>query len=522
MAVRSSSGESRVEDGGELGPGNDSATTVHSPRRIYAAMSGLVIAFLAANLDFTIVGTALPTIAGELGGFDRLSWVVSSFALATAVTTPIWGKLGDLHDRKTVFIVSFSVFLVGSALCGMGQDMTQLIAFRAIQGLGAGGLLVGGMAIVGALVPAGERAKYQGLMAIIMPLAILSGPLIGGLFADGIGWRWAFYINLPLGALALLLLITQLHLPSRERVAGRVDVIGMGTLAVAIVALTLLTSVAGTRYDWSSAPVLALAGITLLAAVVFVRWERSAADPVVPLRLFTERNFTVAAILGFLSGLVMFGAVTFLPLYQQMVQGISPTHSGLMMLPLLGGMLLVAPAVGTAVSRTGRYRIFPITGAAAMTTGMFVLAGLSTDSSQWTVVAGMLAAGIGMGCFMQLTVVIAQNSVTGKDLGAATGTAMLARNLGNSLGVSVLGALYGWQLTRTLGDRALPPGYEQLTESTDLTPGELDALPESVRDTLSQAVTAGSTVVFLASGIGAVIMMVAALLLRDAAIRGEH
>ena len=220
------------------------------PREIYAAMSGLVIAFLAANLDHMIVGTALPTIAGELGGFEILSGVVVAYTLATAVTTPIWGKLGDLYSRKAVFVVAFSIFLVGSALCGMAQDMMQLIAFRAVQGLGAGGLLVGGIAIVGALVPPRERGKYQGLMATIMPLAILSGPLVGGLFADGIGWRWAFYLNLPLGALALILLATQLHLPPQPKDRGGIDVIGAVTLSTGIIALSLLTTLAGTHFSW--------------------------------------------------------------------------------------------------------------------------------------------------------------------------------------------------------------------------------------------------------------------------------
>lgn len=477
-----------------------SGTEPLSPRRIYAAMSGLVVAFLVANLDFTIVGTALPTMAEELGGFESLSWVVTSFALATAVTTPIWGKLGDLYPRKSVFMTAFTIFLVGSALCGAAQNMAQLIGFRAIQGLGAGGLLVGGIAIVGELVPPQERAKYQGLMAVIMPLAILSGPLVGGLCADGIGWRWAFYLNLPLGAVALALLLTQLRLPPRTEARGRLDVPGMTTLSIGLVAVTLLTSFAGTKYGWTTAPVLGLALLAVVSLGLFVWWERKAPEPVVPLGLFRIRNYSLATVLGFLSGLVMFGAVTFLPLYQQVVQGISATNSGLLLLPLLGGMLLVAPMVGAAVSRSGNFRPYPIAGALAMTAGTLLLSRLTTDSGQSLIIAAMIAVGVGMGCFMQLTVVIAQNSVATRDIGAASGTAMLARNLGNSLGVALLGAVYARHLA-----------------------GGLDAtVSATASDEARRAVSDGVSEVFLVAGFGAAVMFAAALFLRNVAIEAGH
>ncbi|WP_181697996.1 DHA2 family efflux MFS transporter permease subunit [Nocardia sp. GTS18] len=469
------------------------------PARIFAAMSGLVIAFLVANLDFTIVGTALPAIAGELGGLADLSLVVTSFALTTAVTTPIWGKLGDLYDRKNVFIAAFTIFLIGSALCGAARNMPQLIGFRALQGLGAGGLLVGGIAIVGVLFPPRQRAKVQGLMAIIMPLAIVSGPLIGGWCADSIGWRWAFYLNLPLGAVALILLVTQLRLPPSTRDSVRVDVVGMVALSVCIVGITVLASAASRTWALASLPVLLLSLATAVGAVFFLRWERRASDPVVPPQLFGRRNFTIAVVLGFLSVLVMFGAVTFLPLYQQIAQGRSATGSGLLMLPLLGGMLVVAPVVGAAASRSGRFRVYPVVGAAAMTLGMAVLASLDVDSGWLPVVAGMLATGAGMGCFMQLTVVIAQNSVGLDDIGAAGATAMLARNLGNSLGISLLGALYARHLS----------GLPEL-EHTDLT-----TLPEPVRHALRAPVTAGVTDAFLAAGLCAALAFVLACFLRD-------
>ncbi|MEU4313202.1 MDR family MFS transporter [Nocardia sp. NPDC024068] len=486
-----------------------------SRRGIYAALSGLVIAFLVANLDFTIVATTLPAIAQELGGFADLSLVVTAFAVATAVTTPIWGKLGDLFDRKKLFLASFSLFLAGSALCGAAQTLAQLIAFRAVQGLGAGGLLVGGIAIVGELVAPRQRAKYQGLMATIMPLAILAGPVIGGLCADRIGWRWAFYLNLPLGAVALALLVTQLKLPPRSPDRRHVDVVGMLVLAVGIIALTVLTTAVR---DGVSSVVIASAVAVCLSGAVFFTWERRAAEPVVPLTFFRSRNYSLAALLGFLSGVVMFGAVTFLPLYQQVVQGASATSSGLLLLPLLGGMLVTAPLVGVLVSRTGRFRSYPIGGGVVMTAGAMLLAGIGVDTSQLLVVTGMIAVGVGMGCFMQLTVVIAQNSVAVRDIGAASATATLARNLGNSLGVSLLGAVYTWQLTRPLGEaRSTGASFGEAAAHND---GAV--LPGQMQEATRAAVATGVADIFLVAGLCSAVIVCLAAFLRETPLTQQH
>ena len=502
---------------------SDSATQPRvNPREIYAAMSGLIVAFLAANLDHMIVGTALPTIASELGGFEILSGVVTAYTLATAVTTPIWGKLGDLYSRKTMFMAAFSIFLVGSTLCGMAQDMAQLIAFRAVQGLGAGGLLVGGIAIVGALVPPRERAKYQGLMATIMPLAILSGPLIGGFVSDTIGWRWAFYLNLPLGAVAIWLLATKLHLPARTAARGGLDVVGAAALSVGIIALSLLTTLAGTHLDWNSAGSLLLGAATVSSLGFFVWWEQRATEPIVPMFLFRIRNYSLAAFLSFVSGLAMFGAVTFLPLYQQVAQGISATNSGLLMLPLLGGMLGTAPLVGHLVTKTGKFRGYPILGSVAMTAGMLGLATLTPETNQFFVGAAMLAAGVGMGCFMQLTVLIAQNSVANDHLGAASGTSMLFRNLGNSLGVSLLGALYVAGLRDTLTDRLGPGGAEVAEGGLELTPAGVAELPPPLQIALREAVTNGVGLAFLAAAAFAALMLAASSLLKNTPIDADH
>ena len=326
-----------------------------SKREIYTAMSGLMIAMLLAMLDNLIVGTAMPTIVGELGGMAHLSWVVTGYALASAVSTPVWAKLGDLYGRKGVFLASIVVFLIGSSLAGLSQGMGELIAFRGIQGLGAGGLIVGATAIIGDLVPLRDRGRYQGLMAAVMPVAFIGGPLLGGLLTDHLSWRWTFYINLPLGILALVVTTLTMHLPGR-RAEVSVDWAGASLLAAGVAALTLLASWGGSQYAWSSAPILALGALGVLALGAFVAVERRVAEPILPLRLFTSRNLTAAVALTFLTGLAMFGAVTFLPQFQQSVQGASATSSGLLLLPLMGGMLATSLLGGQLVSRTGRYR----------------------------------------------------------------------------------------------------------------------------------------------------------------------
>ncbi|ODU01179.1 MAG: transporter, partial [Pseudonocardia sp. SCN 72-86] len=312
-----------------------------SKREIYTVLSGLMIAMLLAMLDNMIVGTAMPTIVGELGGLAHLSWVVTAYALATAVATPVWAKLGDLFGRKGVFMISIVVFLAGSALSGLAQNMGELIAFRGIQGLGAGGLMVGAMAIIGDLVPPRERGRYQGMMAAVMPIAFVGGPLLGGFLTDNLSWRWAFYINIPLGVLALVVIWFTMKLPGR-RAQVSIDWAGAGLLATAVSALTLLTSWGGTEYAWDSWQIIGLGVLAVVATSWFVRVERRVAEPILPLALFKAPNFTPAIVLTFLTGFAMFGAVTFLPQYQQIVQGASATSSGLLLLPLMAGMLVTS------------------------------------------------------------------------------------------------------------------------------------------------------------------------------------
>ncbi len=487
-----------------------------SKREIYTVMSGLMIAMLLAMLDNLVVGTAMPTIVGELGGLAHLSWVVTAYALATAVSTPVWAKLGDLYGRKGVFMASIAVFLAGSALTGLSQNMGELIGFRGVQGLGAGGLMVGAMAIIADLVPLRERGRYQGLMAAVMPLAFIGGPLLGGFLTDNFSWRWAFYINLPLGVLALVVVALTMQLPGRRAEKVAIDWRGAGLLAAGLAALTLLCSWGGSQYPWSSAPIITLGVVTAVALAAFVAVERRATEPVLSLALFRSRNFTAATMLTFLTGFAMFGAVTFLPQFQQNVQGASATSSGLQLLPLMGGMLATSLLGGQLVTRTGRYRGLLLAGSVLMTAGLALLATMSVRTGQITTSVYMIVLGVGMGLLMQTTMLVVQNSVAQRDVGVASGAATLFRTIGGSIGVSLLGTLFAQQVQSALPDRAggVPAGAA-------LTPGMLEALPAPLRDAYQVAITNGIHQVFLGGAAIAVIALVAAWAIREVPLRGS-
>ncbi|KAB1906102.1 MDR family MFS transporter [Micromonospora sp. AMSO31t] len=430
---------------------------------VRVVLFGLMIAMMLAMLDNMIVSTALPRIVFEFGGADHFTWVVTAYVLGTTVSTPIWGKLGDLYGRKTVFLTSVVVFLVGSALCGMsgssvfgGADtgMIELIAFRAVQGLGAGGLMVGVMAIIGDLVPPRERGRYQGMIAGIMAIAMVAGPLVGGFITDHLSWRWAFYVNLPLGGVALLVLATTMHLP-KYRTEHKIDWLGAALLSVGITAIVLVTTWGGNEYDWTSPQILGLAALALVSLAAFGLVERRAPEPILPLSLFGNRNFALISVIGFLLGFAMFGAMNFLPLYQQTVQGASATNSGLLLLPLMFGMLVVSLVVGRAITKTGRYRAFPIAGGVVMTAGMGLLTQLDLGTSKTVSSLYMVVLGVGMGFLMQTSMLIAQNSVEQKDLGAASGAATFFRSIGGSFGVSLFGAIFA----NRLADSAAGPAF---------------------------------------------------------------
>ncbi|MFC4944535.1 MDR family MFS transporter [Pseudonocardia sp. GCM10023141] len=490
-----------------------------TPREIYTVMSGLLIAMLLAMLDNTIVGTAMPTIVGELGGLEHLSWVVTAYALATAVGTPVWAKLGDLYGRKGVFMASIVIFLVGSALSGISQNMMELIGFRAIQGIGAGGLMVGAMAIIGDLVPPRERGRYQGLMAAVMPLAFIGGPLLGGFLTDNLSWRWAFYINLPLGVVALIVIWFTMNLPRKSSKAS-IDWLGAGLLAVAISALTLLTSWGGREYAWGSWQIIGLGVLTIVGTALFVTVERRVAEPILSLDLFRSRNFSAATIISFLTGFAMFGAVTFLPQFQQIVQGASATSSGLLLLPLMGGMLVTSLLGGQFVTRTGRYRILLILGSIAMAAGLGLLSTMGLATTQLTSSLFMVVLGIGMGFLMQTTMLVMQNSVAQHDIGAASGASTLFRTIGGSLGVSLLGVFFTNNLTGTLTSQLGADGAATLS-SGQLTPAMLGGLPQVLRDAYQTAVTSGVTAAFFWAAAVAAVAIVATLVIREVPLRGS-
>ncbi|MEU8678912.1 MDR family MFS transporter [Streptomyces sp. NPDC048560] len=486
-------------------------------RSVRVVILALMIAMLLAMLDNLIVGTAMPTIVGDLGGMEHLSWVVTSYTLATAASTPIWGKLGDMYGRKGIFLASIVIFLIGSVLSGMAQDMNQLIGFRAIQGLGAGGLMVGVMAIIGDLVPPRERGKYQGMMAGVMAIAMIGGPLVGGTITDHLGWRWSFYINLPLGVVALAMVTAVLHLPKTQRRKAQVDYLGAALLTVGITAIVLVTTWGGTEYAWSSAVIMELIALGVVSLVGFVLVETKAAEPIIPLHIFRNLNFTLMSVIGFMAGFVMFGAVLFLPLFQQSVQGASATNSGLLLLPMLLAMMIVSLIAGRVTTSTGKYKIFPIVGSALMVTGLFLLAQMDTGTTELISGLYMAVLGAGMGFLMQITMLVAQNSVELKDMGVASSATTLFRTLGSSFGVAIMGALFTGRVQDEMAARG---GAGATEKSAQLDAASLQKLPVPVREAYEFAVASGTHIAFLVGGSVAVIALVAAFFVKEVPLRG--
>ncbi|HEV7584821.1 MAG TPA: MDR family MFS transporter [Solirubrobacteraceae bacterium] len=483
----------------------------------------MLVLFLAA-LDQTIVATALPTIVGDLGGLNQISWVVTAYLLATTVVTPLYGKLGDMYGRKVVLQAALVLFLIGSALCGVSQNLDELIAFRAVQGLGGGGLIVGAQAAIGDVVAPRQRGRYTGLFGAVFGVASIAGPLLGGFLTSHLSWRWIFYVNLPLGVLALFVLAAALPGAS-EHVRHAIDYAGSALLGGALSAIVLATSLGGTSEPWGSPLIVGLGagGALLLVAFVFV--ERRAPEPVLPPRLLRNEVFAVCAAVGFVVGFGMFGAITYLPLFLQVVKNASPTGSGLQLVPLMGGLLVTSILSGQAITRTGRYKPFPIAGTALLTVGLYLLSTMTAATSRGTIDLYMFIVGLGLGMVMQVLVLAVQNAVDYPDLGVATSGATLFRLIGGSLGTATLGAIFANRLRTELKALAGPQAARAaLGHQTN--PAQIAHLPPSLRSGYVHAfTTALSSVFVVASGVAvaafALSWLIRQLPLRDTVTTGD-
>ncbi|MFE6171827.1 DHA2 family efflux MFS transporter permease subunit [Streptomyces sp. NPDC056464] len=492
------------------------------PGNVLVSIGALLLGMLLAALDQTIVSTALPTIVSDLGGLEHLSWVVTAYLLASTAATPLWGKLGDQYGRKRLFQIAIVIFLIGSALCGMAQDMAQLIAFRAVQGIGGGGLIVLSMAIVGDIVPPRERGRYQGLFGAVFGASSVLGPLLGGVFTEHLSWRWVFYINLPVGVVALAVIATVLRIPRRST-RHVIDYVGTFLIASVATCLVLVASLGGTTWGWGSVEIVGLALLGVVLAVVFVVVERTAVEPVLPLKLFRVRTFALSAVISFIVGFAMFGAMTYLPTFLQVVQGVSPTMSGVHMLPMVVGMLLSSTGSGQIVSRTGRWKVFPVAGTGVTVLGLLLLHKLDVDSSTWEMSLFFFVFGLGLGLVMQVLVLIVQNAVSYEDLGVATSGATFFRSIGASFGVAIFGTVFAARLDDKLVEAfrgvRLPEGVS--LEGLEADPRDISELPAGLRPGALEAYASSITDVFLYAAPVALVGFVLAWFLREDKLRGS-
>ena len=466
-------------------------------RSVMLVFAGLLIAMLLASLDQTIFSTALPTIVGELNGVDHMLWVTTAYVLAATIVLPIYGKLGDLIGRKWLFVTAIAIFLAGSVIGGLAQNMPELITGRAVQGLGGGGLMILAQAIIADVVPARERGRYNGVMGGVFALSSVAGPLLGGFFTETIGWRWAFWMNLPLGILAIASAVVFIRLPHRVVEKQRLDYAGIALLAIASTCLVLTTTWAGSTYAWGSPQIIGLILGTVVAAIAFVLVEHRAPQPIMPLNLFRDRNFNLATLGGLVTGIAMFGAIAYLPTYLQMVTGANATEAGLLMIPMMFGLLVTSIVTGVLISRTGSYKWYPPVGLVLVALSLGLLSTMTIDLPVWVVCAYTAIMGIGLGMTMQNLVLIVQNSFSIREVGTATASNNYFRQIGASIGSAVVGSLFVTNLTKLLGERMPAGPGSGAGDSNGFTPELVRNLPGPVHDIVVGAYNDALTPMFL-------------------------
>jgi EmrB/QacA subfamily drug resistance transporter len=499
-------------------------------RQILMIMSGLMLGMFLAALDQTIVATALPTIVGDFHRSDLLSWVITAYLLASTTSTPLWGKAGDLYGRKRVFQLAIVVFLVASALCGASQNMFELIAFRGLQGIGGGGLLSLAFAIIGDVIPPRERGRYQGYFGAVFGVSSVVGPLAGGFAVDNLSWRYIFYINLPLGIVALIVTNRVLRLPARKREV-KIDWLGALLLVAGVSCILLATQLGGENYPWASWQIIGLFALGALVIAGFGLREAKAPEPILPLSLFRIQIFSVSNIIAFVSGIAMFGALAFLPQYLQLVHGVSATISGLLLLPLLVGLLAMSISSGLYISRTGRYRWFPLAGTIGVTIGLVLLSRLGAHTSLLVVSLDILVFGLGLGLFMQVLTLVVQNAVPMRQMGVATSSVTFFRSMGGAIGASALGAVLtagiAAELPRFLPRAALAGGGNSGSKVAQLvqSPAALDALKRAnpaLHEGIIQAYSHAIDRLFIAAVPVSVLSVIAALFIRQVKLRTSN
>ena len=514
--------EARADDEAVAVPANPPAGSPVevSRQRMNLVFAAVALGMLLAALDQTIVSTALPTIVGDLGGAGHLSWVITGYLLAETVATALVGKFGDLYGRKPMFLISVVVFLIGSFFCGFANSMTWLITWRAVQGLGGGGLMVTASALIADVIPLRDRGKYQGALGSVFGVVTVIGPLLGGLFVDHLSWRWAFYVNIPVGILVIAVAVAAIP-RVRSAVKPKVDYLGILLVSIGASGLTLATSWGGTTYSWGSVTIIGLFAGSVIALGLFVVVELRASEPMLPMRLFRSPVFSVGGALSFIVGFAMFGAITYLPTFLQYVQGTSATTSGLRMLPMVLGLMISMIASGNVVSSTGRYKIFPVAGSALMIAGLYLLSLMSESTGFWLSSLYMFVLGTGVGLCMQIPLIAVQNTVDYTDLGVATSGITFLRTMGGSFGVAVFGTIYSGQLTPKLTAaliaHPLPAGTPAQVVTT---PALLHKLPSALSAPFVHVYAEAIQPVFRIGAPIAVLALLLAIFLKEVPLRG--